>query len=80
VITTQRAITNRARVKKWNRMQKEDSLYNLNDDDNSINRSTLSLKSEKSKIYTFTMYTISVLLTGRIMCSIKYDSKKQFKF
>jgi hypothetical protein len=34
------------------------------------------LKSEKSKINKFTIYIISILMIGRTMASIKYDSKK----
>jgi hypothetical protein len=40
----------------------------------------LSLRSEKTKVWIFTINTISILVTGGTMNIIKYDRKKQFKF
>jgi hypothetical protein len=42
--------------------------------------SILSLRSEKSKIYTFLINIIGILMTGRTMYYIKYDSEEHFKF
>jgi hypothetical protein len=53
-----------------NKIQKQGNLYNNNE--NSINT-----RSKKSKVCTFAINTISILLTGRTMASIKYDSKFQ---
>jgi hypothetical protein len=59
------------------KLKKQDNLYNQNNNNNSIDEKIkLSLRSEKSKVYTFTKITISILMTGRTMASIKYDSKK----
>jgi hypothetical protein len=60
-------------------MQKEGSLCNLNDDDDASTQK-LSLRGKKIKIYLFIINTISILMVGRIMAGIKYDSEKQFKF
>jgi hypothetical protein len=48
---------------------------NNNNNNNFINISKL-LRSEKRKIYTFTINTIIISMTGRTMASIKYDSNK----
>jgi hypothetical protein len=37
----------------------------------------VSLRSERRKIYTFTMKAISILMIGRTMACRKYDSEKQ---
>jgi hypothetical protein len=50
----------------------------LNNDDNNnyINTNQkLSLRSEKSKIYTFTMNIIKIVMTIRTMASVKYDKE-----
>jgi hypothetical protein len=43
-------------------------------------KSDLSLRDEKSKIYTFIVNTISILMVGRTIAGINYDSEKQLKF
>jgi hypothetical protein len=47
----------------------------LNNNNNFINTNQLSLKGEKSKTTKFTINTISILMTGRTMASIKHDRK-----
>jgi hypothetical protein len=38
------------------------------------------LRSDRSKMYTFAMNTVSILVIERTIASIKYDRKKQLKF
>jgi hypothetical protein len=50
-----------------------------NYNNNSSIKTKLSLRGEKCKPYAFKMNAVSMLMTGRMMASVKYDSKKQFK-
>jgi hypothetical protein len=38
------------------------------------------LKNEKNNIYTLNTRTVSILMIGRIMAGIKYDSKKHSSY
>jgi hypothetical protein len=41
---------------------------------------SLPFRNDKSKIRTFTMNAISILMIGTTMASINYDNTKQMKF
>jgi hypothetical protein len=45
-----------------------------------LTRIRVIIEKEKSKIYAITMTTVSILMSGGTMASIKYDSFKQFNF
>jgi hypothetical protein len=83
--TTKRAGERRKKKQITKHKQNKNSSYNNNNNNNNSNnnrnnfitRIEVIIKRWKSKIYVFTMVTISILVIGRTMTIRNYDNKEQ---
>jgi hypothetical protein len=67
----------------WSQDRKNNKIFTNkinSNNNNKINANKIIFKSGKTKVYTITMNSISILLTKRTKDSMKYDSEKRIKF